>query len=77
MAKINEILKRIGKSQEKLAQIVGVSQSSINHYANGNRKPSYQTAWKIVDSLNQLGAKCSFDDVFPNPNTQHNTNAKQ
>ncbi|EKO3656440.1 helix-turn-helix transcriptional regulator [Vibrio metschnikovii] len=67
MTKINEILKRIGISQERLAEIVGVSQSSINHYAKGNRKPNYQIAWKIVDSLNQLGANCSFDDVFPNP----------
>lgn len=67
MTKINEILKRIGVSQDKLAEAIGVSQSSINHYAKGNRKPNYQTAWMIVDSLNQLGAHCSFDDVFPNP----------
>lgn len=67
MTNINTILKDIGKSQDVLAKQVGISQSSVNHYAKGNRKPSYEMAWKIVTALNQLGAICTFDEVFPNP----------
>lgn len=83
MANIKSILKRVGKSQCELASEVGVSQSAINHYANGNRKPSYEMAWSIINALNSFGAKCKFDDVFPNPQTdvlsepQTNTTAKQ
>lgn len=67
MANIKSILKKVGKSQDELARKVGISQSAINHYANGNRKPSYEMAWKIVEALKSFGAQCSFDDVFPNP----------
>lgn len=67
MPNINTILKSIKKSQEDLAKKVGCSQGSINHYANGNRTPSYEMAWKVVDALNSLGANCTFYDVFPNP----------
>ncbi len=67
MTNIKIILKSVGESQGTLASRVGVSQSSINHYANGNRKPNYEMAWKIVRALNQFGSSCTFDDVFPNP----------
>ncbi len=67
MTNIKQILKTLGKSQGDLAHRVGVSQSSINHYINDNRKPSYEMAWKIVKELNHFGATCSFADVFPEP----------
>ncbi|MBE3662152.1 transcriptional regulator [Vibrio navarrensis] len=67
MPNIKGILKRISRSQDELSKEVGVSQSAVNHYANGKRKPSYEMAWKIVEALNTFGAECAFDDVFPNP----------
>lgn len=67
MTNIKQILRTLGKSQDDLAKQVGVSQSSINHYVQGNRKPSYEMAWKIVKELNHFGASCSFDEVFPDP----------
>ncbi|MBD0785818.1 helix-turn-helix transcriptional regulator [Vibrio sp. Y2-5] len=67
MTNIKQVLRTLGKSQDELAKQVGVSQSSINHYVKGNRKPSYEMAWKIVKELNCFGASCSFDDVFPDP----------
>lgn len=67
MPNINLKLKIVKKSQEELAKNVGCSQGAINHYANGNRIPSYEMAWKIVNALNQFGAICSFSDVFPDP----------
>lgn len=67
MTNIKEILRTVGKSQDSLAQALSISQGSVNHYANGNRKPSYEMAWKIVKALNEFGADCSFDDVFPSP----------
>ncbi|MCU8044389.1 MULTISPECIES: helix-turn-helix domain-containing protein [unclassified Shewanella] len=67
MTNIKKILKAINRSQDDLASEVGISQGSINHYANGNRKPSYDMAWKVVNALNRLGSSCSFTDVFPDP----------
>lgn len=67
MTNIKKLLKSISKSQEVLAKEIGISQGAVNHYANGNRKPSYEMAWKIVQALNELGAACSFDEVFPEP----------
>jgi putative transcriptional regulator len=67
MTNIKKILKAINRSQDDLAIEVGISQGSVNHYANGNRKPSYDMAWKVVNALNRLGASCSFTDVFPDP----------
>ncbi|MCU7998098.1 helix-turn-helix domain-containing protein [Shewanella sp. SM95] len=67
MTNIKKILKAINRSQDDLASEVGISQGSVNHYANGNRKPSYDMAWKVVNALNRLGSSCSFTDVFPDP----------
>ncbi|EKO3629015.1 helix-turn-helix transcriptional regulator [Vibrio metschnikovii] len=67
MNNIKEYRNSIGITQKRLGKAVGVGQSTIDRYENGVRKINYQTAWMIVDSLNQLGAHCSFDDVFPNP----------
>jgi putative transcriptional regulator len=67
MTNIKKILKTVNKSQDDLAREIGISQGSVNHYANGNRKPSYDMAWRVVKALNRLGSSCSFTDVFPDP----------
>lgn len=67
MNKISEYRKKNKISQKQLAARVGVGPSAIGNYEVGIREVNTQIAWKIVDSLNQLGANCSFDDVFPNP----------
>ena len=67
MPRIKQVLSEIGESQESLAKEIGISQSSVNHYANGNRMPSYEMAWNIVKALNSLGASCTFEQVFPSP----------
>ncbi|EOW9223423.1 helix-turn-helix transcriptional regulator [Vibrio cholerae] len=72
MNKIKQYRNTVGVTQKELGELLGVGQSTIDRYESGVRKINYQIAWKIVDSLNQLGANCSFDDVFPNPNTQNN-----
>lgn len=77
MTNINRILQSIGASQNLLARNIGISQSSINHYAKGKRTPSYEMAWKIVSALNQLGSTCSFEEVFPNPKTTLELNNKK
>lgn len=54
-------------TQKELGAAIGVGQSTIDRYESGERKVSVETAWLIVTSLNTLGAECSFDDVFPEP----------
>lgn len=71
MNNIKEILKELGTTQVQLARRVGISQSATNHYINAHRKPDIVMCWRIVNSLRSLGAKCGFEDVFPdNAQTQ-------
>lgn len=67
MSKLKMIRSQIGITQAVLAKEMGLSQSAINHYENGNRSVDTTTGWRIVHTLNRLGAQCSFEDVFPNP----------
>ncbi|WP_434340220.1 helix-turn-helix transcriptional regulator [Motilimonas cestriensis] len=67
MPKIKFIRGDLGVTQRALAEKLGLSQSTINHYENGNRSIDTGTGWKIVQALNAFGAQCSFEDVFPNP----------
>jgi putative transcriptional regulator len=67
MSKLKLIRGELGVTQQALAEKVGVSQSAINHYENGNRTVDTSLAWKIVCALNTLGANCKFEEVFPDP----------
>lgn len=55
MAEFHEIMrkKRIkkGYSQYKLAQLVGIQQSAINHIEKGRRNPSFELLLKICEVL--------------------------
>lgn len=69
MSPLTTYRKKLNLSQKEFGHIVGFSQSAINHYENERRTPSISDARKIVEALNSLGVKCSFDDVFP-PKTE-------
>lgn len=65
MSPLTKYRKKLKLSQKDFGFEAGFSQSAINHYENGRRTPSIEDARKIVSTLNKLGAKCTFDDVFP------------
>lgn len=67
MQQIRDIRKRANISVNDLAEIIGTEASAVYHYESNRRTPDFNQCWKIVNALNQLGANCSFDDVFPNP----------
>lgn len=67
MSNLKAIRGELGVTQQALAEKVGVSQSAINHYENGNRTVDTILGWRIVNALNLLGADCKFEDVFPDP----------
>ena len=78
---IKQIRTKLGITQKKLANKVGVSTSMINQIESGRSKPSYETARKIFDQLTALegqssahkaGDFCSKDIVKIKPsNTLH------
>ncbi len=78
---IKQIRTKIGITQKKLANMVGVSTSMINQIESGRSQPSYETAKKIFDQLASLegqssphkaGDFCSKDIVKIKPsNTLH------
>ena len=58
-ARIRELRKRKGISQENLAELVGVEPPSICNIETGRNYPTFQTLEKIVNVL-----ELTFSDVF-------------
>ena len=43
---------RAGLSQKKLAELIGVSQQTIDRYEDGSRQPNISDGVKLADALN-------------------------
>lgn len=56
---IKQLRLRTGISQRKLAELAGVSTSLINQIEAGRCKPSYDTARRIFEALNDLEVRVS------------------
>jgi len=65
MSALKTIRKRVGITQAQLAERVGMTQAAIGHYETGRRRPGLEECRRIVTALNELGASCTLDDVFP------------
>lgn len=65
MSPLTEYRKKLNISQREFGDRAGFSQSAINHYETGRRTPCISDARKIVETLNNLGIACTFDEVFP------------
>jgi len=50
---------RMGVTQRRLASLAGVSASMINQIESGRCKPSYETAMRIFEAINNLEGKTS------------------
>ena len=51
--------------QRDLGEILGWTQARLSNYESGHRTPGLNECRAITAALNQLGAKCTLDDVFP------------
>ena len=62
----HEILKRrrlmAGLTQAKLAELAGVTESSVSYYESGDRIPVVKTADKLAHALG-----CTLNDLFREP----------
>lgn len=47
--RINELLKSEGLNQSKLANGIGVNQSTVCNWLNGKKEPSIESLWKLAD----------------------------
>lgn len=62
--KIKELRSNKGISQKKLADAIGVAQSSINYWEKGQRTPSVAAAQKLADYFNiTLDELYDIDDI--------------
>ncbi len=64
MNRIKYYRTNLGITQQQLADELGVYQATVNRYEKG-RSPNLKTCWQIINALCSLGAKCKFQDVFP------------
>lgn len=51
--------------QRDLGELLGWTQARLSNYESGHRMPGLSECRAITAALNQLGAVCSLDDVFP------------
>ncbi|MEE3609366.1 helix-turn-helix transcriptional regulator [Avibacterium paragallinarum] len=65
MNKISEYRKATNLTQTEFATLLNLTQGALGHYESGRRTPDLDTARRIVRLLNENGATCSLDDVFP------------
>lgn len=63
--KIKELRMNRGISQKKLADAIGVAQSSVNYWEKGQRTPSVDAAQKLADYFN-----VSLDELYDINTTQ-------
>lgn len=71
MNRIAEVREAAKVKQCKLIQALGWSQTRVSNYEAGRRVPGLAESRAIVEALNQLGADCTLDDVFPPADHQH------
>ncbi len=65
MNNIAEQRNKLGITQSRLAEACRMGKSRIANYEVGIRTPGLQDCRAIVSALNELGAECFLDDVFP------------
>jgi putative transcriptional regulator len=51
--------------QRDLGELLGWTQARLSNYESGHRMPGLSECRAITSALNQLGAVCSLDEVFP------------
>lgn len=65
MNRIREVREAHGITQSVLHTKLGWKQSRLSNYETGVRSPGLDEARQIVTALQDLGAQCDLDDVFP------------
>lgn len=65
MNKLKQYRQKTGLSQHGFAKTLGWWQSRIGNYEAGIRTPLRHDAYTIVNKLNELGVKCTINEVFP------------
>lgn len=65
MNRIADIRREAGIAQRALVNELGWSQGRLSNYEACTRMPCLADCRAIVRSLNNLGAVCTLDDVFP------------
>lgn len=65
MNKIRDIRDKARITQAALRRKLGWLQSRLANYESGARTPSLNDAREIVYALNDLGATCCLEEVFP------------
>lgn len=65
MNNVRKIREGAGISQASLRRKLNWNQSRLANYEAGRRSPGLNEARQIVSALNDLGALCALDEVFP------------
>lgn len=76
MNRIREVRRLAGLTQAALFRQLKWTQARLSNYELGIRNPGLNEARSIVGALNDLGADCTLDEVFP-PSLPPTSQSKQ
>lgn len=71
--KIKSLRKGLGMSQEKLAELMGISRQAVAKWENGQSAPSTANLFKLAEILNTTTAFLLADDDAKDTGTEENT----
>ena len=71
--KIKSLRKGLGMSQEKLAELMGISRQAVAKWENGQSAPSTANLFKLAEMLNTTTAFLLADDDAKDTSTEENT----
>lgn len=71
--KIKSLRKGLGMSQEKLAELMGISRQAVAKWENGQSAPSTANLFKLAEMLNTTTAFLLADDDAKDTGTEENT----
>ena len=62
--RIKEIRKKMGLSQVKMAELLGMTQGNVGHYESRDQVVPPDVARRLILAARALGHELTFDDIY-------------
>lgn len=67
MSNVRKIRERLCLTQLQVAEIFGVTKSSVSNYESGRHEIPPESARKLIAAAAALGVQIGFDDIYSQP----------
>lgn len=63
-SRIKAIRQRLGLSQAKMAQVLGMTQGNVGHYENRDQMVPPDVARRLIYEASVLGHRITYEDIY-------------